>query len=177
MIVNVHVSGYLQYMCEKHTDLFMDAMEVSEVMQSIARKSVRSKNVVEVGVDVALKLLLGQVDLSQRAYNNMRDIMDSANVKLPTYKAVMEHEKTLQVGEITPIHQGETSCECQGYATSFMDTLQRICATPELYAMFEFMAEDQQSRLFASLKAKDAKLYQKLDSSKKTILVRVTGIH
>ena len=48
---------------------------------------------VELDEKVGLEILLGQVDLSQRAYNNLMDIMNAANVKLPGYKSVLEYEK------------------------------------------------------------------------------------
>ena len=56
-----------------------------------------------------------------------------------------------------------------------MDTLDRICNTKELYDMFSFMTDDQQQRLFEYLKDKDPELYAGLDTTKKSIIVRVTG--
>ena len=125
----------------------------------------------------ALELLLGRVDLSQRAYNSLRDILSKANVRLPTYKKVMDFEKTLDVGIISPIHDHENSCLCQGYQTKFHDTLQRICGTPQLYEMFEFLPMEKQTQLFEFLKSKSSKTYGNLNSLLKTIVVRETGIH
>ena len=73
---------------------------------------------------------------------------------------------------ITPFHSrpntiDDSMCDstCQGYATSFVDTLDRICNTKELYDMFSFMTDDQQQKLFEYLKDKDPELYAGLDTT------------
>ena len=95
---------------------------------------------------------------------------------MPTYKRIMDHEATLKVGDITAIHdEGVSSCSCQGYKTNFKETLQQIISTPALEELFEYLSLEQQVTLFNHLKSRDPKLYSKLDSDKRTILVRVTG--
>ena len=101
----------------------------------------------QVGEEAALELLLGRVDLSQRAYDNLRNIMAKANVFLPPYKKVMDYEKTLDVGEISPIHDARNSCLCKGFSTNFHSTLQKVCDTVPLFRMFSFIPTDKQLKL------------------------------
>ena len=62
-------------MCTKHGELFKELLDTSDILQDIARKSVENQPVMEVSAKEALEMLLGRVDLSQRGYNNLRDIL------------------------------------------------------------------------------------------------------
>ena len=61
-------------------------------------------------------------------------------------------------------------------ATELKDTLQRICSTNELFALFDFWTTQRQNKVFQYLKQKDPKLYSDLDANRRSILVRATGI-
>ena len=75
---------------------------------------------------LAMEIVLGRADLSQRGYANLCSIMLDAGVQLPPWAKVMEFQKTLDVGPIDPIHSDDNSCQdsCQGYHTNLADTLQ-----------------------------------------------------
>ena len=74
------------------------------------------------------------------------------------------------------IHPTPSDCPCLGVATEFVDTLQRICSTSALFALFEFWSAERQEKLFKFLKDKDEKLYANLDVNRRSISVRVTGM-
>ena len=118
-------------------------------------------------------MILGKVDLSQRSYDNLREIMKASNVILPSWKDVMAYESKLNVGPVEAIHV--SSCECLGFKTELKDTLQRIVSTPLLFDLFEFMPEEKQSSLFTFLKERNEELYGKLDKRNRTLFLRITG--
>ena len=103
-----------------------------------------------------------------------RQILQQANVHLPEYKKVMAFEAQLDVGLITKIHE-DPSCSCLGFKTDFMDTLQRIVDTPDLFNLFEFWSAEQQSKAIEYLKSRDPDLYRNLNLERRSIVVRVTG--
>ena len=90
----------MEYLCTKHGELFKELLDTSDILQDIARKSVENQPVMEVSAKEALEMLLGRVDLSQRGYNNLRDILAKANVKLPRYQVVMDYEKSVEIGVV-----------------------------------------------------------------------------
>ena len=111
-------------MCEKHCDILENVLESSEVARSVAQKFMdESKVEITLSEKEALEMILGRADLSQRGYENLRNIMEKAGVHLPSYKKVMEYESKLDVGPILPIHDTR-SCSCQGYKTDLHDTIQ-----------------------------------------------------
>ena len=76
-------------------------VDSSEALQSEVRKILKKSTPrVEVSPKTALELILGKVDLSQRGYENLRAIFNKTNIILPTWKDVMKHEKTVDVGTI-----------------------------------------------------------------------------
>ena len=165
----------MRFMCEKHMDMFDEMVQSSEKIQSVARKSLKKgKPRVEVGPKEALEMILGRVDLAQRAYANLRAIMQKVNVILGPWTTVMAYESTIDVGEIKEIHV-PSKCSCMGFKTNTVDTLQRIVSTPKLYEQFVFMTEDKQMRLFKFLNERNPDLYANLDPLKKTIILRSTG--
>ena len=78
--------------------------------------------------------------------------------------------------QIKKIHPAPTDCPCLGVATELKDTLQRMCSTNELFALFDFWTTQRQIKVFQYLKQKDPKLYSDLDANRRSILVRATGI-
>ena len=101
--------------------------------------------------------------------------MAKANVFLPPYKKVMDYEKTLDVGEISPIHDARNSCLCKGFSTNFHSTLQKVCDTVPLFRMFSFIPTDKQLELFQYLKSKSPATFGNLQNNRRTIIVRTTG--
>ena len=80
--------------------MFEELLDSSELLQAMARRSLKNHTLVVVSEKEAVEMLMGQVDLSQRGHNNLRDILNKANVQLPRYQDVMKHEETLQIGEV-----------------------------------------------------------------------------
>lgn len=162
------------YFCETHVDVLNEVLQSSDLIQSEMRKSLKKTNPrVEVAPKNALELILGKVDLSQRAYENLRSIFKKANIILPPWKVVMKYEATVNVGPIKQIHV--SPCDCGGFETELKDTLQRIVSNPVLMEMCEFMTQERQQKLFTFLKERSPSLYRNLDDSRKTIFLRLTG--
>ena len=166
----------MRYMCENHMDILDNIIKTSQVVSAMAKKTLKKANLhVKVDAEHATELIMGRTDLSQRAYTNLRTILKKSNVLVPDYKKVMDYESKIDVGEIKPIHDPVSECNCMGYQTSLKETLQSIISTPQLFSMFTFMDLEKQKELFQYLKEKDPVLYNYLDAQNQTILLRVTG--
>jgi len=122
------------------------------------------------------ELMMGKCELSQRSYKNLKMILGQNNVKLPSYEEVREYCKKLETGTIEKIHPAELDCKCMGYQTSLHDTLQHIVSCPDLFHMFKFLSDTQQSKLFNFLKERDSNLYKNFNFSDRTLIIRDTGV-
>ena len=127
-----------------------------------------SKNPMSLGCKETAEIMMGKCDLSQRSYKSLKQILYHNNVKIPTYDQLRTYCKSIDVGDINPLHDKMDSCDCMGYGCDMKDTLQRIVNTHELFNKFSFFSVEQQKEISVFLKSKNADLYNKFDYSKRT---------
>ena len=125
------------------------------------------------------EFLVGKTRLPQRENIAASNTLKKANVYLSPYAAVAKYISKLEVGVIN-LHKHYVNFEYQGLdcicsSAEFQDTLHRVISTEVLFQKFEFLTQEQQTKLFAHLKREDPQLYGKLDPCKRTLFLRETG--
>ena len=165
-------------MCEEYPELVDNALEgSSEFLENFISKLEISTQPIQLTERDTAELLFGKSDLSQRGYKQLRSILLRNNVIIPTYEKVRKFCNDLKVGTIEFIHTDaeSTDCKCMGIKTNFLETLQCIFSTPELYKAMTFQSEEKQKKLYDFLCTQNHSLYKNFSISKRTIFLRETG--
>ncbi|XP_047139031.1 uncharacterized protein LOC124814958 [Hydra vulgaris] len=157
------VKSYIEHLYKKHPSI---------ITETVAK----TPKHIELSCSQTAELLLGQCHLSQRGYKSLSAIMSKNLIDLPTYKNVREYCLATEVGEITKIHKdNENVCKCMGARTNLTETLQYIISCKKLLNEMEFLDTEKQEDLFTYLKQVNPKLYNSLDSTKRTLFIKNTG--
>jgi len=129
-------------------------------------------------VDINLKesalLLITQSDLSQRGYKNLKKVLKSQGVNLPTYAQVQEFIKNIDVGNL---ERSFYDCAeiCLSASSNVSDTLKLFVGNQFWYEKLQFYDTAQQSILSENLKELNPELYGNLDPKYKALFLRLTG--
>ena len=160
-------------MCENYPEILDDGIEESpSYMQHLVEKLKITTQPVFVSEHDAASLLMGKCNLSQRAYKNLRKVLQSRNVNLPRYETVVAYIKNINTGKVIKVDDQCDNCMCA--STSLQDTLQKIMDS-ELYCLTSFLDVPQQRHFLKHLKERDSDLYSSLQIERRTLFLRQTG--
>ena len=123
------------------------------------------------------EMLLGKCNLSQRAYNTLKKILDGNNIKMVTYEKARNFTNNMATAKIVLGH-GQLICkssECMSVTCAITELLCNIFKTSKLYEMMSFPKIDKQKLFFKFLMSKDSQLYSQLDHLRRTVFLRLTG--
>lgn len=169
------LSGYVSYLIDEYPEMLDQSIDENFNYQKHLMKRLKmSPKPTDIGLQESAALLMSKSDISQRAYNNIKYILKTENVILPSYKVLRTYLNSLNVGTLK---RGFCSCnnECFSCCTMVTETLQIIMKTKFWYNNMVFPTEEQQNRLFNKLKYLNNNSSQKFDPTKKNILLRLTG--
>ena len=88
-----------------------------------SKKLLKSPPIKKIAAREGASLIMSRSDLSQRGYKNVKKILKSENVELPSYDTVQQYVKNLDTGTLTRSFRIFASLPCFIWALVLFDTL------------------------------------------------------
>ena len=167
------VVKYIEYLIQNHADEINAAVDGNASYLKKFVKTFKPRFTKELSVNEAASILAGKLELSQRKYIALREILSEHGICLPGYKEVSEYVKTIDVGDINTLT--DSGDGYMGYGTNIVQTLQKIIDSKGLYDKFQFLSFDHQQTLQGFLLEKNHELYRSYNPNEKTIFLRDTA--
>ena len=168
------IPGYVTYLCDNYPAIVNDGISDSTTyLQNLSHHLSITNPPVFVDCKYAAELFINNCDLSQRGYKNLKQVLKNKNIQMPKYSEVREYMNNMDIGVITEnyaVDQSNHMC----ISTDLRETLQHILSS-ELLSHCTFFDTETQLKLFDFLKTANSNIYQNLDATKRTLILRQTG--
>ena len=168
-------TGYVTYLCNEYPGIVDEAIGQSEeYMRHLVDSRVSAPVAIDLTTSQAAELLVGRASMSQRGYKQLKSVFQT-QVKFPRYEHVSRYIRELNVGAITlskdDLHQTHMCIK------SSVSEIIHLALNGELEKATPFTPYTQQKQkdLFKRLKDTQLEVYDHLDPSRPTLLIRQTG--
>ena len=100
MKINLIPTGFIQHLIKYYPTTLDEACGDDSCLKVVASRLKLKVKETTLSVEETVEVLMGKsLKLSQRAYNELKDIMEGNKVLMPTYDELQKHIKSLDVGE------------------------------------------------------------------------------
>ena len=163
--------SYVQYLIETYPNLVLEGVLEDDTMM---KKISSGGNRIPISLDTkdSAILLMNWTSLTQREYNNMKEVLKHHNVHLASYDNVSKYLKNLDVGDVS-MKLCECNDDCMSATCDLIDTVKMFVAAEPLYSKMKMCTD--LGELFSELQKRSPVLYGNLNSELPTIFLQVTG--
>lgn len=161
---------------DKYPDLLEESIEENDnLKRTLTKKLVKSPPTTKIGVREGASLIMSRSDLSQRGYKNVKKILKSQNVELPSYISVQQFVNNLELGTLTRAHCGCLDDVCLSCGSNTKETIEIVLKNKAWFELLEFPDAGKQTTFFKNLATLNKSLYGHLDPNLRTLFIRLTG--
>ena len=160
--------SFIQYLIKKFPEIVLQCLKEND-FETFCSLRQSSTNLDE--KDSSL-LLMSYTSLTQREYNNIRQVLKKHYVFLAPYTKVSDYIKSLNIGSLETKFCSCAS-DCMSCGSDLKETLEHVIMSETWFQKMIFHAD--LSKLMSELNVISHDLYGNLDPSIKTLFIRMTG--
>lgn len=146
--------------------------ENTEYSKHVLKKLKKKPPSVTISPKDAAAIFLDRID--QRGYKALKSNIASQNVNLPSYEAVQDFLRNIDVGHLS-YRFCNCSTACMSCVANTGDTLYKIISSDFWFSRMVFPSNEQQDVLATLLKKHNPEVFQSFDPKLRTVFIRMTG--
>ena len=169
------LTGYVLFLMERYPEYLESLIEKDEnFKERLAKKLLKSPPIKKIGAREGASLIMSRSDLSQRGYKNVKEILKSENVELPSYDTVQQYVKNLDTGTLTRSFCCCPDDVCLSCGSNMKETIELTLKNKAWFNKFDF-STNKLVGFFEKLCCLNKDLYGHLDPSLRTLFIRLNG--